>query len=613
MGTYSQPLIIEDALGLKAMHTANAGFISATNDMFEKIRKETLERAKINQKNIKKSQSQAAKIGKKFEKDITKNKLTSSYDGQQNVDILRNVKDSYLIPAIQKQMDGISTSEEDANIEFINGLPTMLGELDGILAGIQEEYDASYLLPPGSENSINILKSPPTVIAFANDRATQGTNYSPNQRLEIDIENQQAYYVLRDQDEFEEAYKNWETQASSRQGFDTWDDNKKMKLFQVEVDEKDRGINRLNIGETVLKYKSGKGKGALIRNKDIRKMSLGGYTKEGQANIRKEAIDGIVSDLLKTRAFIPTEQDTQSDAQKDENNQKFNTQLAQRISVGIDNGAFLNRFTDLELGPATIWQGAVDKNIQTLDNLTLDLQSGSLEINELNALEEDLLSFWYGDNWDDNIQNMNADAGDPISMYKENNMGAANFGDYDPTENPDEARIVDMAMKFYLYEDRARNFITPDYIVKRSSSGGRGRGSASADRMQKVKRYTNKIADKYIYFDNSTKSKQFSSPQAKTRIYEVLKDKNKDGKQHYYTIDEIKAGPPGWAKPSPKIIQFLDGLSNDGTDIIKIDERASGPDNQYKLVTPDKFREYFVETSYGYKGDKAIDFQDTTP
>jgi hypothetical protein len=44
MGTYSQPLIIEDALGLKAMHTANAGFISATNDMFEKIRKETLER-----------------------------------------------------------------------------------------------------------------------------------------------------------------------------------------------------------------------------------------------------------------------------------------------------------------------------------------------------------------------------------------------------------------------------------------------------------------------------------------------------------------------------------------------------------------------------------------
>jgi hypothetical protein len=131
--------------------------------------------------------------------------------------------------------------------------------------------------------------------------------------------------------------------------------------------------------------------------------------------------------------------------------------------------------------------------------------------------------------------------------------------------------------------------------------------------MQKVKRYTNKIADKYIYFDNSTKSKQFSSPQAKTRIHEALKYRNKDGKQHYYTIDEIKAGPSGWAKPSPKIIQFLDNLSSDGTDIIKIDERASGPDNQYKLVTPDNFREYFVETSYGYKGDKAIDFQDTTP
>ena len=558
MGTYSQPLIIQNSLGLANMNAAGAAFNASMTEEYKKMTVAMQARAKQNQASVNKFNLNRDKKIDALQKSISGENF-EGYGDEQLIDQLDGMMSAYVgLTNIQNP-----SRKQKKQMSFIETLPNLISESAQLSINDLNKYNEIMANKAGSPNSLDISRSNPTAVAFAVDRSGPKDNIN----LKIDLDNLEVNWILDDQDDaiaerkqFDEEY---EFETKGKPGAQTLRKRTQEeldKLYEKSDHEGKYEVKKLNVAQYVKSRVDDDAPDVFYTHGNLKAISTGtDKTTHNGAPVhtaQRDFVKKVNTGLAKMRTAgqdvaIPI-------ADREANANAYNKEYAVRINEGSNEGIL-----DSEATASSLWDGAVTSGIKSLEELRLGLQSGDVLFDDLNVLEEQLFETWYGGNWQDNVTNVAEDEDDPIHVYKQDNLGVANFGEYRGAKDEDDNAmwqrvVLDWAIKNEQVQDNLLK-TAPSYIAKK--------GKVSLKKLNTDEKNVKNIKSwaKKWFKSDGTRNSNYDAEALKTSANYNLPQKYKTTTK-FWTFSDLKAK---YAGNAPVLKFFTDqGFADD--DVIRV-------------------------------------------
>jgi len=558
MGTYSQPLIIQNSLGLANMNAAGAAFNASMTEEYKKMTTAMQARTKQNQASVNKFNLNRDKKINALQKDISGENF-EGFGDDQLLEQLDGMMDAYVgLTNIQNP-----TREQKKQMSFIETLPNLISESAQLGINDENRYNEIMTNIAGRPGSLDESRSNPTAVAFAVDK----TGPKDNINLSIDLDNLEVNWILDDQDDAKAERKQFdeehEFETEGKPGAQTLRKRTQEeldKLYEKSDHEGKYEVKKLNVAQYVKSRVDKNAPEVFYTHGDLKAISTGTDKKTPNGTpihtAQRDFIKKVNTSLAKMRS---DGQDVAIDpADREANANAYNKEYAVRINEGSNEGIL-----DSEATASSLWDGAVTSNIKSLEELRLGLQSGDVLFDDLNVLEEQLFETWYGDNWQDNVTNVSEDDNDPIHVYKQDNLGVANFGEYRGAKDEDDnaiwqRRVLDLAIKNEQVQDNLLKK-APSYIAKKGKVS-----TKKATVGEKLVKNVKSWAKKWYKSDGTRGANYDAKAVVKSANYN-LPAKNKQTTK-FWTLSDLKTQ---YAGNAPVLKFFTDqGFADD--DVIRV-------------------------------------------
>lgn len=535
MGTYSQPLIIKDKKGLNQMNASIAAFNASMDKEFKELDAKLLARQKQNQATLNKNTKAVS------------NKI-NAYDKKVTSSGARNIKDNGVqegLDAMAKEYTRLAniqnpTSEEKANMQWLMGVPDLIVGSYEIGQSYEDQLAKALKNKQGEAGSIHLGNSDAAMFALTEDAIN---NDGANQKFYVDFENRSVGYSLYDEDEAEESFNSWKTKRM--EDLEASNNTSGLALMQSLTDDKLKEVWEQE-GDNYKGYK--------VDLTSFVELSTGKNVENWPFRFHADIQETVKPTMQRVKSVAKKIKNSKVngltiDYNDPKNQQTYNNNLATQLRQ-MDNGAIINDGSKAE----GLWEGSVNRSINSLNILTDDLKSGAVDKKDLNAIDLQLLETWYGSDWEKEVLSGDPlEANDPIKQWEEE--GPASFGTWrgnagnpnDPMENW-QREVMDWDINNTQYHQEA--MITADgYIGTPKSTSG---GTQQANKIRRIDRFASH------YYDQNGLKSGYQPIDVVNQANKYVKNK-KNGQ--YVTIEEMKNNK-GYTS-NAAIADYLNDLSTD--------------------------------------------------
>jgi len=443
--------------------------------------------------------------------------------------------------------------------------------------------------PELSPNSLDVANSDPLILAFTTDKIVNGGS---NISLQVDFENHSLDYKLRDNEERDKDFDEFKKQHgkitipdATGTGINvtkTLSDKEVEQLYEKSDYKGKYKDENLNLAEYVARSVDTKAPSSFAKN---------GNMQESVEAVTGKTTKQLMDNLTK---LYPTSSENKklTPAVRGENMDKFNKGFADGL-VKVDNSALMNDGALAE----SLWSGSVDRSVTRVTNLANEIESGDRDINDLNAIEEELLEVWYGENWDESELELEED--DMINKYFKEGIGAMGAWKFlEGEEGKNQGDIMSNDINNINYNQNAM-VEAPNYkMPPKTTTRTRSQAKKHEDRLTSFGK---------SFYDNSGTLKQGHT------VDEVIKIANsfvKDDNIEYLTKADIMTrsdlsgyypiGNKGQAE-ADKVINYVDDLPDDAVIRLNTGEADWKPNKIYVVADQNTFGTHSADFSKTFK------------
>lgn len=431
MGTYRQPDIIKDSMGVLAMAKGVATVQASFQKTFDDLNKASVANAEKTRKQEEKRLKAKWKDANKINKELADAGLLGADQPSSTKQVVREIKDMYYSCSGGGGSDSLTALECSELQAYLLTLPDEIANGIGVQGSLSEEYDKIMQNSPGEPNSLDLDRVDNNNYIFGREFAENG---GKNVRCKINPDTKQIYWEIEPT-----TYTAKEMAAMTPEEREEILDGAEYKGGNFTVKDSGGIIYNSALLKTQLDPKNPipffptHGDPSEVTNI----MHNGGGGAPGLGVGFKGDKNGGVLTIKKgdTKTEITDPKEINVELQKRLNEYDFTNTLN-------SNGAI------------NLYNGAIAKNIKRLELIQ------NKPIDQLTDTEKRLAETWYGENWEKNLREHTTDEGDNIRTYKE--RGASPFG---PWEGSDE-QLAETVPVLQTQRDILENGLRLDYEEK---------------------------------------------------------------------------------------------------------------------------------------------------